>query len=459
MLSSWQLLADLSFADLLLWCRLSDAEGFLCVGQMRPYTAQTLHPEDLFGTLMRDEELPVIDRAFHEAVSWKRDEPVLIDGVPVQMEAVPVLIGNRVIAVMTKEGAPLAHRRQGRLEHSYLECAAALTKMVEQGNFPFTGEALDPEVSPRVGDGMLRLDTTGRVVYASPNAISAYRRLGVNSNIEGEMLGDLGIDLTPAALALSVGMPAEGDAESGSTVVLQRAIPFIEEPGRAISGGLILVRDVTELRHRERQLQRKEAVIREVHHRVKNNLQTIASLLRLQSRRLSSEAKAELEEAVRRIAAIALVHETLSKDSGQSTDFAEITHRIVAMVSEGLTHPSRKVSFVVDGDPGQLPADMATPLAVVLVELLQNAVEHAFSRKGGTVNVSLAREGNRLLLQVSDNGKGLPKDFSLDETGLGLQIVRALVESELGGTLRNREAKGTSFLIDVPTKRRAGLRP
>src|SRR5205085_2312465 len=185
-LGAWQLIADLSFADLLLWCRLSEAQGFVCLGQLRPVTAQTLHPEDAFVRVVRPEELPIIDRAFAEARSWRRDEPVLVDGLQVRMEAVPVPYEGRVIAVMTMEGIPLGHRRPGQLEQTYLSCALALTRMVQEGNFPFEGEALDPELSPRVGDGFLRLDSEGRVLYASPNAVSAYRRLGVVSNIGGE---------------------------------------------------------------------------------------------------------------------------------------------------------------------------------------------------------------------------------------------------------------------------------
>ena len=136
------------------------------------------------------------------------------------------------------------------------------------------------------------------MLYASPNAVSAYRRLGVVSNIVGERLADIGVEPSLAWAALHMGTPLEAEVEVGSTVVLQRAVPFLRGPHRDVVGGMLLVRDVTELRHRERMLARQEAVIQEIHHRVKNNLQTIASLLRLQARRLgSSEARAALEEA------------------------------------------------------------------------------------------------------------------------------------------------------------------
>ncbi|MGH2731953.1 MAG: sensor histidine kinase [Actinomycetota bacterium] len=459
LLAAWPLIADLSFADLLLWCPLRRGQGFLCVGQIRPVTAQTLHPEDVFGKVVRPEELPIIDRALAEGRSWRREHPLLIDGVQIRMEATPVLFGGRVIAVMTKEGSPLLSRRPGRLEHSYLECAAALTLMVQEGTFPFE-ESFDPETAPRVGDGFLRIDQEGRVLYASPNAASAYRRLGVLSSVVGERLGEIGVEASPARAALQLGVPAEGEIQVGTTVVLQQAIPFLQGPDRHVVGGMVLLRDVTELRRRERMLERKDAVIQEIHHRVKNNLQTIASLLRIQARRLaSSEARAQLEEAVRRIAAIAVVHETLAHDTQETVEFAKVGRRLVRMVADGLTHPDRKLQLSFEGEPGDLPADIATPLAVALVELLQNAVEHAFGSTGGWVAVRMGREAGRVRLSVEDNGRGLPPGFSMEDAGLGLQIVRALVETELGGAIRIGSDSGTRITLDLPVRRPTSLRP
>jgi two-component system, sensor histidine kinase PdtaS len=460
LLGSWQLIADLSFADLLLWGMMADGRGFICLGQMRPYTTQTLHPEDLFGRVIRVEEMPVVDRAYHESRSARLDEPVLLDGMPVRMEAIPVPVGGRVAAIMTKEGAPLKDRRLGHLEQNYLECATALGRMVAEGTFPFPGTALDPELSPRVGDGMIRLDASGRVVYASPNAMSAYRRLGIMSNIEGELLLDVEVDASASSIALKLGVPAEADVEVGNSVVLQRAIPLLSGPDRIVTGALLLVRDVTQLRHRERELRRQESVVREVHHRVKNNLQTIASLLRLQARRLPSEAKLELEVAIRRIASIALVHDTLSKDPTQDVQFADVAGRLVDMVAEGLVHPSGNIKInLLGGDPGSLHSDLATPLAVVLVELLQNAVKHAFGADGGVVTVNLSKHGDRLRMEVADDGKGLGEGYTVHGAGLGLQIVRELVESELGGNLNIVSDAGTKISVDIPAEPPARLRP
>jgi two-component sensor histidine kinase len=211
----------------------------------------------------------------------------------------------------------------------------------------------------------------------------------------------------------------------------------------------VLLRDVTDLRSRDRELVTKDATIREIHHRVKNNLQTVAALLRLQARRMTvPEAQAALEEAVRRVGSIALVHETLSQSLDESVDFDEIVDRLRMMVTDvGSTDEPVTSSRV--GSFGVLPGEVATPLAMVLTELLQNATEHAFGGGPGHVEVAVDRsEGLRL--RVTDNGRGIPESFDLARSGsLGLSIVRTLVESELGGSLSLGSAGDGGAEIEV----------
>ena len=207
----------------------------------------------------------------------------------------------------------------------------------------------------------------------------------------------------------------------------------------------MLLRDVSELRRRDRLLLTKDATIREIHHRVKNNLQTISSLLRLQVRRLKSEeAISAITESVRRIRTIALVHETLSREAGEDISFIEIVRPLLRLVEEGLQSADRPVKFSVIGDGGRLPATIATPLSVVILELLQNAVDHGFPEgsKGGSVLVTLGQsDDGQLNVRVINNGRGLKSDFEMAKvTGLGLSIVRTLVTTELAGTIQMRAA-------------------
>lgn len=234
-----------------------------------------------------------------------------------------------------------------------------------------------------------------------------------------------------------------------------RAIPL--KPKGTRIGSLVLCRDVTELRRRERELITKDATIREIHHRVKNNLQTVAALLRLQARRMDSDQGREaLNEAVRRVGSIAIVHETLSQNLDERVEFDEIADRVIAMVAE--ISPG-KVACRRTGRFGILDAEVATPLSMVLTEVLQNALEHAFTQgEQGTVEVSAARSGSgradaRLLITVVDDGCGLPEGFDPQRAGnLGLQIVRTLVEGELGGSfdMQPGAERGTKVVLDVP---------
>ncbi|MFP5219682.1 MAG: sensor histidine kinase [Actinomycetes bacterium] len=464
LVAEWQLIADLSFADLVL--RVRTREGsWLAVAHMRPTTGPTVHPDDLVGSEATGADVARVERAWSTGAIVRDGER---GRSKVRMEAVPVRRGESVVAVVTRETDPAASRIPSQLELTYLTTAGELLQMVAEGSFPFPGAPddgrPDPEHAPRVGDGLLRLDRTGHVVYASPNAISAFRRLGVTADLLGVHLGTTIARLTAApgvldeprgsaalAAALRFREPRESEVEAQGATVLLRALP-LATAGQP-RGVLVLVRDVTELRRRERQILGKDATIREIHHRVKNNLQTVAALLRMQARRLdSAEARAALEESVRRVAAIAVVHERLSQAADESVPFDGVADQVLAMCAE-VAAPESTVRVRRTGSPGRLPADVATALAMVLTELVQNAVEHGFAgTEQGCVDVAFDRSDDALTVSVTDDGRGLPAGFSLDGSArLGLQIVRTLVEGELRGVLQvEPTGSGTRARVALP---------
>ena len=473
LVSDWQLLADLSFADLILWVPMRSPEdtrdsGWVAVAQMRPTTGPTSLPDDVVGTQVAPGERPVLDTARVERRIHRESDPDWTSGVPVRAEAIPVTRDGRVIAVIERSTNLNGARTPSRLELTYLAGAGDLARMISEGTFPYPGQDDTTLVrSPRVGDGMLRLDAAGRVTYASPNAQSAYRRLGLQADLIGTELGSataqLAVSGTPVDESLMLvargRAPRETEIDVNGTVVQLRSIPLVV--GGQRTGALVLVRDVTELRRRERELLTKEATIREIHHRVKNNLQTVAALLRLQARRMSApEARAALQEAVRRVGSIAIVHETLSHAPEEIVDFDDIADRVAMMAGE-VSSPEVRVTPKITGQFGMLPATVATPLAMVLTELLQNALQHGFGSSrssvtdAGIIEVVAARAPELLTVTVTDSGAGLPPGFDLENTkSLGLQIVRTLVEGELGGqlSLQPRTGGGTVAVVDLPVR-------
>ena len=444
--SCWQLLADLSFSDLLLYVRIPGEEAFEICAQLRPLTSQTLYPDDMVGRRVTQPEQPIVERAFREQEIWSQEDPVLLDGVPVRMYAVPVRFQDEVIAVVTKEGSPGISRRPGQLEEVYLDAGEHISRMIAEGWFPF--EHAPPGEWPRVGEGLFVLDSSGCIEWASPNALSSLHRLGLAHNATGRMLDELGFQGDPAGRAMQSRSPVDGEVVRGDTSVRLRVVPLVR--GGVSVGALALARDVTELRRKERVISVKDATIREIHHRVKNNLQTIASLLRLQGRRVdSAEARNALKESELRIGSIALVHETLSENPSDVADFGDVARRIAGMVSEALVLPEHPVDIKVTGSTGPLRADLATPLAVALAELIQNAVEHAFPEgRSGTIGVELSVDNGELVAVVWDDGVGIGPDVA--EVGrLGLQIVRSLIE-ELGGYFAISTHAGTRAEVRVP---------
>jgi two-component system, sensor histidine kinase PdtaS len=463
LVGEWQLLADLSFADLLLWVRTADSPGFVLVAQIRPVTAQTAYVVDMVGQVIADGKRALVDRTWREGRICREGDPEWTEGIPVREETIPVRHDDRVIAVVARHTNLATVRTPSRLELTYLASAADLARMVAEGRFPFPAGQVDSDSSPRAGDGLLRLDAEGRVTYASPNAVSAYRRLGLAGDVVGIHLGETTAKLAPTAGLVDEpiswlvgglsGREADVEIEARGVALRLRTIPLL--PGGERVGTLVLLRDVTEVRRRERALLSKDATIREIHHRVKNNLQTVAALLRLQARRLDlPEARAALEEAIRRVRAIALVHDTLSHTLDGPIDFDPVADRLIAMVGEVAAAESGALPRRV-GSFGLLPAGLATPLSMVLTELLQNALEHGLRGRSGVVEVSTRRLPHELEIVVADDGEGLPVGFSLSASPrLGLQIVRTLVEGDLRGQLEivPRPGGGTLATLRIPVE-------
>ena len=293
-------------------------------------------------------------------------------------------------------------------------------------------------------------------MFASPNGLSAFNRLGIVGELEGKSLAEASTPILKGKtvdeslpLVLTGRAPWRTDMESRTVTLTVRAIP-LKSAGKRI-GAIVLCRDATELRKQERELITKDATIREIHHRVKNNLQTVASLLRIQSRRSkSAEAKESLEQAMRRVSAIALVHDTLSEGLNQDVNFDEVFDRILMLATEVASSLNTSIKTLIDGKFGQLRSEIATPLAVALTEIVTNAVEHGLSDRSGVVAVNAERKQKQLLITVSDNGKGLT-DGKVG-AGLGTQIIRTLIEGELRGSIHwsSPNEGGARVAISVP---------
>ena len=467
--AEWQIAADLSFCDMVLWYPHNGS--YVAMAQARPVTAQTTLPQDMTGTTPPASLSPVLERVFttRQPVTHTSDDVVGPPGV----SAWPVVWNDEALAVVTVHQNLVSQRHSSRLEEVYRQSANDLFVMIANGTWP----AQDSKASstshgnPRVGDGLVRIDAHGLITYASPNATSAFRKLGVREAVDGRQLSRLVTNQLDPNMPIDEVMPAvlfgrqsaRVDIETRNIVLSARSIPLLDDQEGHFAA-LVLLRDITEIRRRDEQLISKDATIREIHHRVKNNLQTVGSLLRMQSRRMKSDdARQALLQAMSRVDAIALVHETLSQTMETTVDMDDLLNRQFTMAVE-IAASSRPVTTRIEGSFGQLPGHLATPLALVVNELATNAVEHGTGPDGGTISL-VAKQTHTpgqphpyLKVEVIDEGVINGGDVTASiGSGLGTQIIRTLVESDLRGSISwERQlpdkygAAGTRAVVFIP---------
>jgi len=467
LVGDWQLLADLAFADIVLWVPSAEG-GFVAVSHARPSSSATLFYRDFVGQAIKPEWKAQVTEAFETSRIVDTATPDWYEETPTRVRAVPVLrrlspsgsaTTKTPIAVITRHTNLSEARTPSRQELTFNECANDLFAMIASGDFPDLGAPSGPRRgAPRASDGLIRLDVDGIVTFASPNALSAFNRMGFAGELEGESLAEVTTSLLHGRLTVDESLPLvvtgrapwRTDIESRGVTVSLRTIP-IRNRGERV-GAIVLCRDATEIRHQERELLTKDATIREIHHRVKNNLQTVASLLRIQARRTHSDvARDALGQAMRRVAAIAVVHDTLSEGLNQNVDFDVVFDRVLKLIAEVASSHNTTVHPTSTGSFGHLPSEYATPLALALTELVTNAVEHGLAgRADGKVDIIAKRTDDLLSVKVRDNGVGLPEGKV--GSGLGTQIVRTLIQGELGGTIdwHTLMGSGTEVTIDVP---------
>jgi two-component sensor histidine kinase len=440
LVGDWQFISDLAFAH------------------CRPSTGATVHYEDIVGTFAPDNVRSQLEKALVDEQIQRSREPRWFGDYAVREEAVPVNCNGHTIAVVARQTNLGSGRTPSRLETNYVEAADDLMNMIAHSEFPSPNAATGSRRgAPRVGDGLLRLNAEGEVLYASPNALSCFHRLGVLGPLVGQSLVEVTADLIEHKVPVDESMPLvmmgrapwRTDIESRGVCLSVRAVPLYENHER--SGAVLMCRDASEIRRRERELITKDATIREIHHRVKNNLQTVSALLRLQARRMTvPEARAALEEAQRRVSTIALVHDSLSQNLDEEVEFDEMVGRALRLAAD-VASAGISVRTIQRGSFGLIPAKEATPLALVLTELVTNAVEHGLSQVGGgTVEIKAERDGKRVRVWVNDNGAGLGEGGA-PSTGLGTSIVRTLITNELQGSIEWLDIPegGTSVHIEL----------
>ncbi|MHB0869112.1 MAG: sensor histidine kinase [Chloroflexota bacterium] len=461
--SGLDLLADISHADLLLYVKSEDCARV--VAQSRPTSVPPLYPESLVGLTFSREAAPSIHRALFQGHVARGIKGQMIRGAPTVHETYPIRNAKgELIGALSAETNLLEYERRRKKNPIFREAVHRLCQELLAGNL----EGADR--LGRLGEhyGTLVIHKSSRILYMSSLAEQFYRKLGYTTSLLGRRLSELDTTEHVCFKAMERERCLEQRIEEHNLIWIKRAIPLPAAPPRSflrrllgrtdrIGSAIILIEDITEEHRKEQALRIKSALIREIHHRVKNNLQTIAALLRMQARRTGSpEVLDMLKQSINRILSIALVHEFLSKEESPEDTSAismrDVTQRILSEVTQGILDPAKSIRITLEGDDFLLPPQQATSCALVINELLQNAVEHGFEVKNeGTIRVTLRNESNRLVIEVDDTGQGLPPNFDIERDGsLGLQIVQTLVREDLKGKFALVNTDGVHARVAFP---------
>ena len=463
-----QITADISRADLLLCCQLS-TEKALILRHAAPASAASLYRHDLSGSQINRVEQPVVMRTLGGGRGGRMERRVRDSRAPVIQDVFPVYNDYGVaVGALAVEFNMFAYERHRGRSRVFQDAVRTLINMCAQGKLK-SAESLS-----RFGlyDGMYLVDRSRVIRYMSSVADNLYRSAGVAVDVEGQPLSELEtMDAEVADYVFTTGECVEMREERPSgRIWIRKGIPLSSAADQKYNGGirnswqsllrrnepsgvdsvLVLLHNATENVQKQRELNVKSAIIQEVHHRVKNNLQSVAAILRIQARRAEhEETRQQLSEAVNRILSVAVIHEFLGEGEERLINIRDLADRVAGQVSLVTSNPDQAIAIRVSGPRISLPAGQATPVAMVINELVLNALEHGLEGYAdGFIDVELEDLGQSVRVTVTNSGSGLPAGFDASQTSsLGLQIVNTLVTDDLKGEMTIESV--TSDAVDV----------
>ncbi len=432
-----QPMANLEDADIFVDCPSWDGDAIV-VAEAKPSYVPSSYQKTVVGLLAKPENEPAVARTFSLGVATKQMKAVTQENTHTIQSVEPIKNGGKVIGTLIREQrVDEQHAMSERLHFSndsYEKMANALTRMVGADNW----------LTECIDEALMMVNHDGLVAFRNTLAQELYRNLGYIDDPLGRPYENLRL-IEPGTI----------EEERGYSMVEVKVakrslrIKHIQLNGSEMSFALIM-RDLTHQREQEQALILKSVAIKEMHHRVKNNLQTVASLLRLQIRRTDTvETEQALSQSMNRILAIAATHELLAQSGVDQVKICEVIRNIKNNAMRYFASPSFAVEIVLEGDDFEVDSDIATSVALVISELLQNSMKYAFhGRPDGMVRIIVTRGELYSTIQVLDNGTGFNVS-NLDGSRLGLSIVQTLVKDKLRGTLNiESNCEGTKVLFD-----------
>lgn len=436
--------SNLTNTDIFIDTLTTNGSDSIVLAWARPQNAPSLYKRSVVGEIATPTSEPAVYHTFQTQRQHRDVRGISQEGIPIAQTVVPIFnTHGEVIGVLIMEKDISKDLEQEEHVKFLSQTAERLSSTLVYLS------STEPWLDDLLGSGVFILNKQGRITYVNKTASELYQELfGKNP---------LGEDFLSVMQCKSLENVLERFNNTNELVIEQSTFLFKSYPLFSygeVNGCFISYQDITNLRRTEQELHAQSTLIREIHHRVKNNLQSVASLLRLQSRRSDSElVRAEFEASINRIISIATVHEVFEFQSWDKVDLSELAKRILNGLIESFLSTDQDIETAVEGYHIFVSSFKAVPLALVINELLTNSLKYGVNKvQQGRLKITIAESTNSISISVEDNGPGLKtKIMSGKRNHLGLQIVDSLIREQLKGTFNlERINTNTRALVIIP---------
>ncbi|WP_300671335.1 histidine kinase N-terminal domain-containing protein [Desulfoluna sp.] len=440
------IIADCTGADIFIDCITRDPDEAVVVAQAKPNSRDSLYAGSVVGEMAYRSKEPAVLRTLEVGMPTTDMWAVTQENKNVRQNVSPIKNDEgRVIGVLIAEKDVTDHVKT----RNNLSVLSRTTEQLMEALM--TSRAGAPSLPYHDSDGIVMFNETGVSTYVNPVAEAIFRKLGYLDKLEGIHFSNMVLDQVLYQDILEKRQLSHNEVKVGS-LVLNIKYAVMQNRDFNVSGVVMLIRDETDVKAQEKELILKSVAIREIHHRVKNNLQTIASLLRLQSRRVDdASAKTAFSESISRVLSIAATHEILAQNGVDDVDLLTMLQRIKSSIVDYSMVGGKEVQVFTQGDTFMCNSDTATSIALVANEVIQNSLKHAFKgRDKGRIYVEIGKASSYGSIVITDDGVGF--DVSqVREGALGTRIVNIIVKDKLHGTLTTESGEGgTKVFFDFP---------
>lgn len=438
-----QFVADSSKADVFIDCMVKNKKCAVVVASAKTRGLESFYKEEVVGKLAMMKNEPAVLRTLQTGIPSRDIKAITQENIIVKQNVEPIKNEkDQVIAVIISEQDITEDLRESRklkiLSETNEELMCQLegkTVRYEEGN-----------ITSHIDDAILIFDETGILRFKNPMAEELYKKLGYHQELVGMSFSNLAL----SNVSIQELIRDESiEAEEINIGEMYFQIKYIVQSNKVLKLAMV-IRDITDMKEKEKELILKSVAIKEIHHRVKNNLQTIASLLRLQSRRIKGEEfRTSINESINRIMSIAITHEILAKEGIDDVNIKDVINKIKSYMVSFEKNEKLDLEIEIIGDDLSISSDKSTAIALVVNEAIQNCLKHAFKGKeNGKITIKVEKGNAYSEISVIDDGIGFDVK-SVSQSSLGLMIINSLILEKLKGNLEIQStSKGTTVNFD-----------